>query len=162
MTMLLCDLDAFYLEHRRCGELDAGVERGSEVSVANRDRHRQHGTEARLELQCPGRDVTRHLERERTGHRVAGREVSALTRIVDPGARTGDRCRTVDLAPVRDEAKAEDREIHSLIGRTCISGNRYADGEVVSALQDSASIKVKRTRSLGTQRRPGGLFRRHR
>ena len=26
MPMLIRDLDAFYLEHRRCGELDGGVE----------------------------------------------------------------------------------------------------------------------------------------
>jgi len=26
MTTLLGDLDAFYLKHQRCGELDAGVE----------------------------------------------------------------------------------------------------------------------------------------
>ena len=28
MPLLLADLDAFYLEHRRCGELDGGVEDG--------------------------------------------------------------------------------------------------------------------------------------
>jgi len=28
MCQLLEDLDAFYLEHRRCGELDAGVDDG--------------------------------------------------------------------------------------------------------------------------------------
>jgi hypothetical protein len=30
---LLSELDAFYTEHRRCGELDAGVE-GAVVSIA--------------------------------------------------------------------------------------------------------------------------------
>ena len=33
MTALLLDLDAFYLEHRCCGELDAGVE-GERVWMA--------------------------------------------------------------------------------------------------------------------------------
>jgi len=33
MAMLLDDLDAFYVEHRRCGELDGGVE-GERVWIA--------------------------------------------------------------------------------------------------------------------------------
>jgi hypothetical protein len=32
MMTLLADLDAFYTDHRRCGELDAGVE-GPVVSI---------------------------------------------------------------------------------------------------------------------------------
>jgi hypothetical protein len=38
---LLTELDAFYLDHRRCGELDAGVE--GEVVWFACDLRRQHG-----------------------------------------------------------------------------------------------------------------------
>jgi hypothetical protein len=46
---LLTDLDAFYSEHRRCGELDAGVE--AEVVWIDCD------CEARIATQTDDRDV---------------------------------------------------------------------------------------------------------